>query len=361
MKRKLSISALVVNFILALFAGALIFSITGFNPLITAGVLYAASTGAQLAFPAMLRGVAMEGINQEIWTDVLVEQFRETENAQFLNEIPDESRHVVATRGENEIIHLVDVGADPEVIINNITYPIGTATQTDGDIPISLDTYVTVATKVGQEEIQYVAYDKIRLVQKKHAAAVMSVKHNKAVHALAPGAETITTPVLVTTGPDDGTGRKRLILKDLITHMKQYNDQKIPMMGRNLVLSTQHHTDLLIECTEAKKSADHLSFDESGMLATRLYSFKTWVYVDMPHYSLATLTKKSFGASIVAGDVEASVSFYAPDQFRASGLSKNYADEPTTQTHAWLYNVRHNYIVLPRKQRATGAIVSADV
>lgn len=47
--------------------------------------------------------------------------------------------------------------------------------------------------------------------------------------------------------------------------------------------------------------------------------------------------------------------------FRASGMTKNYTDEPGTQQQAWFYNVRHNYIVLPRKQRAIGAIVSAPV
>ncbi|WP_136464937.1 hypothetical protein [Flagellimonas onchidii] len=303
----------------------------------------------------------MAGLNQEIWTDVLVQDFNATEEASFLKEIPDESRHVAATKGENEVIHLVDVGADPEVIVNNVTYPIGFATQEDKDIPISLDTYVTKATKVSQEEIENVSYDKIRLVQQKHKNKIMATKHNKAVHALASTSEKATTPILATTGPDDGTGRKRLIMKDVVTHKVSYDNQKIPLQGRNLVLSSEHYNDLLIEALEAKKATDHLSYDEAGLLKTRLFGFKTWLYIDVPYFNLATLTKKDFGAVVEDGDVQGSVSFYAPDMFRASGLTKNYADEPTTQNHAWLYNVRHNYIVLPRKERAVGAIVSADV
>lgn len=299
----------------------------------------------------------MAGLNQEVWTDVLVQDFKATEEASFLNEIPDESRHVSATRGENEVIHLVDVGADPEVIINNITYPIGFASQDDKDIPISLDTFVTKATKVTQEEIEHIAYDKIRLVQDKHKNAVMTAKHNKAVHALAPIENTATTPVLKTTGPDDGTGRKRLVIKDVLTHKNSYDTQKIPLEKRILVLSSDHYNDLLLEALDAKKSTDHLSYDEAGLLKTRLYGFKTYLYIDVPYFN-ATGQKKSFGSVIEAGDVQGSVSFYAPDMFRASGLTKNYQDEPTTQNHAWLYNIRHNYIVLPRKQRAFGAIIS---
>lgn len=359
MKRKLKISALLTNALLALVAGVGISLITGFNPGAVALIIFVGGTGAQFIDPLAFRGLAMEGLNQEIWTDVLVQSFSETENAGFLNEIPDESRHVVATRGENEIIHLVDVGADPEVLINNTTYPIGAASQTDGDIPISLDNFKTVATKVSDREIQYIAYDKIRLVQAKHTNAVMRTKHNKAVHALAPVNHTATTPVLLATGPvNPVTGKKRLVMVDLLDHKNSYDTQKIPLQGRNLVLTSEHYNDLLFECLEAKKSIDHLSYDEAGLLKTMLFGFKTWLYIDMPYFNPATKVKKSF-ASVPAGtDVQASVSYYAPDMFKASGMTKNYADEPTTQNHAWLYNVSHNYIVLPRKNRAIGAIIS---
>lgn len=303
----------------------------------------------------------MAGLNQEIWTDVLVKDFKATEAAGFLNEIPDESRHVSGTKGENEVIHLVDVGGLPEVLINNVTYPIGFETRVDGNIPIELDTFVTKATKVTQEEIEHITYDKIRDVQKDHKDAIMLTKHVKAVHALGSTTETATTPILVTTGPDDGTGRKRLIMKDLLTHKTSYDNQKIPLQGRTLILSSEHYNDLILEAITAKKSDNHLSFDEAGLLKTRLFGFKTWHYVDTPYYNLSTLTKKSFGSVNVAGDVQASVSYYSRDMFRASGLTKNYTDEPTTQNHAWMYNARHNYIVLPRKQRAIGAIVSATI
>lgn len=303
----------------------------------------------------------MAGLNQEIWTDVLVQDFRTAEATAFLQAIPDESRHVTATRGENEFIHLVDVGADPEVLINNTTYPIGVAVQEDKDIAIGLDSYKTVATRVSDDEIQYIAYDKIRVVQDKHKNAIMDTKHNKAVHALGSNSETATTPILLTTGDDDGTGRKRMAIKDVIKHSELYNSLKIPLKDRHLVLTPQHHGDLVYECVKAEKSADHLAYTATGMLKQMLWSFNTWLYVDMPYYNLSTLTKKPFGSLIEQGDTMGSVSFYARDMFRASGMTKSYADEPTTQNHAWLYNTKHNYVVLPRKERAVGAIVSPTV
>ena len=289
-----------------------------------------------------------------------MQDFRATEEASFLNEIPDESRHVSGTRGENEVIHLVDVGADPEVIINNITYPIGSAKQTEKDIPISLDTFVTKATKVSQEEIENIVYDKIRLVQAKHKNAVMREKHKKAVHALAPTSNKTETPVLKATGAaaSDGSGRLTLELGDVLSLKKAFDDQKIPLDKRVLVLSSEHYNDLLMEALNNKKAIDHLSYDEAGMLKANLLGFKTFMYIDMPYFHKTTLAKKDFGAVVNATtDVQGSIAFYAPDMFRAAGLTKNYQDEPTTQNHAWLYNIRHNYIVLPRKQRAIAAII----
>jgi len=303
----------------------------------------------------------MPGLNQEIWTDVLVRDFMATEEASFLREIPDESRLVTATRGENQVIHLVDVGADPEVLVNNTTYPVGFSGQTDGDIPVQLDSFKTKATKVTDDEIQYIAYDKISLVQEKHKNAIMRVKHNKALHALTPLSNTSNTPILTTTGDDDGAGRKKMNLKDILKLKRSFDGQKIPADKRVLVLCSDHYNDLLEDALAKTSFNGQFSDEVGGLLNARLYGFKVYWYVDAPYVTVANLTKKSFGAEPVAGDYQASVAFYAPDMFRASGRTKNYTDEPGTQNQAWFYNVRHNYIVLPRKQRAIGALVSATV
>jgi hypothetical protein len=47
--------------------------------------------------------------------------------------------------------------------------------------------------------------------------------------------------------------------------------------------------------------------------------------------------------------------------FKANGSTTNYEDKPTPRTQQWEFNMKHNYIVLPRKQRAIGAIVSVAV
>jgi hypothetical protein len=361
--RKLKWSAVFINLFLSVLVGVLFSTIIGVHPIVAGGVVFAVGTGIQLVTKTNIIPISAlaNALNQQIWTDVLVQDFRATEEASFLGEIPDESRFVTATRGENEIIHLVDVGADPEVMINNITYPIGFQQQVDGAIPISLDSYKTKATQVTDDEIQFIAYDKIRLVQEKHKNAIMRVKHNKALHALTPGSETSNTPMVTTTGDDDGTGRKKMTLKDILKLKRAFDGQKIPGDKRILVLCSDHYNDLLEDALGKTQFNGQFSDEVGGLLNGRLYGFKVYWYVDAPYVTLSTLTKKSFGAEPVAGDYQVSTAFYAPDMFRASGFTKNYTDEPGTQLQSWMYNARHNYIVLPRKQRAIGCIVSASV
>lgn len=305
---------------------------------------------------------ANAGLNQEIWTDVIVEQFRATEDAGFLNEIPDESRWVTATRGENEVINLTDIGADPDVLINNTAYPIGIQSQTDTNINISLDKYQTKATRITDDELHSIGYDKVGKVTEKHTAATERVKHNKAIHALAPAGNTAETPVLVTTGADDGTGRKKMKLSDILALKRKFDTQKIPLAGRVLVLSSDHYNDLLEEAGDKPMFASGTLADTTGgLLSQRLYGFKVYWYVETPYFNPTAKTKLAFGAVPTATDRQASVAFYAPDMFRANGSTKTYTSEPEPLNQQRLFNLRHYYIVLPRKQRAIGAIVSANV
>jgi hypothetical protein len=330
----------------------------GISPLIGVGV----ATGLSF-LPASETGVAFAGIQQEIWTGVLVEQFRETEDAGFLNEIPDESRWVQGSmNGQNETIHLNDIGADPEVLINNTAYPIGTVTQVDGDISINLDKYQTKATVVTDDEIQYLSYDKQSKVTEKHTNAVMTTKYNKALHSLAPNSDTTTTPVIVTTGDDDGTGRNKMVIKDLLALKRKFDVQKIPLKGRVVVLCSDHYNDLLEEAGDKPVfSNGSLADSEGGLLSARLHGFKVYWYVDSPYFNPVTKTKLSFGSVPAVTDRQATVAFYAPDMFRANGSTTPYYDKPDTQTQAAMFNIRHYYITLPRKNRAIGAIVSSNV
>ncbi|MCC9072459.1 hypothetical protein LNQ49_12785 [Flavobacterium sp. F-65] len=359
-KRKLSIVAIITNLILALVVGLLMSPVTGFNPLIVTAVIFLGGTGLQFFVPSFFAGIAMEGVYREIWTGQLVESFQPELDASFLNEIPDESRHVQSSvGGENQVIHLVDIGADPEVLINNTTYPIGYSTLTDGDIAFQLDVYDTVATKILATELYAITYDKIEVANKKHKNAILAKKFGKAIHALAPSGHTNDTPVLGTTGATI-SGKKVCSVDDIIALAGALSDAGVPDDGqRILVLNSKHVTSLL---KEVKNFYQDYANVGTGQLKSLLYGFKVYVYHNMPFYLASNNTKVSFGAVFnPATHNVASVAFYAPDMFKAEGATQMYYDEPNTQTRFTALNYNHRYLVSPKKARAIGALVTTTV
>lgn len=310
-----------------------------------------AAVGSSLVLGGFMpNGGVTAGILTEIWTGELVKKLRAGTTATWLDGISDYS-----SMAENDVIHLVDVGADPDVLINNTTYPIPVQDLPDSDIAISLDKYQTKATRVTDDELYAISYDKMASVKERHGEAILENKFKKAIHALAPQSDTAKTPVIKTTGANDN-GRRRLTRKDVIALKDKFDKMEAPTEGRRLVLCTDHVNDLLLE--DQKFQEQYYNYT-SGKIAN-MYGFEVYEFVSNPHFT-SVGAKKAFGATASANEYQASVAFSTKRVFKASGSTKMYYSEaaksPTTQEN--LVNFRHRFIVLPKKQEAIAAIVSS--
>ncbi len=357
--KNLSFIAILVNFCLALMVGTIIEPVTGFNPIVTSSIIFVGGTGMQFVYPNILKGIALAGVYREIWTGELVESFQPALAASFLSEIPDNSRYVQSSaNGENQVIHLVDIGADPQVLLNNTTYPIGYEDLANGDIAFQLDKYQTVATKVTDDELYAITYDKVAVVNKKHKDAILKKKFGKAVHAIAPASHTTNTPVIPTSGTVV-SGKKLCSVNDIIDLAGAMSAAGVPDDGnRILVLDTTHVTGILKEVKNFYKDYANI---ETGQIKSLFYGFKVFVYHANPVYLASNSTKVAFDAVFNAGTMNrASVAFYAPDMFRAEGQTKMYYDEPGTQNQQAAVNYRHYYLVAPKKARSIAALITAN-
>ena len=99
------------------------------------------------------KGVLPEGVFVEIWTGELVKALNARIRGTFLEGVPDYSQYSQA-----DTIHLVDVGAEPDVLVNNSTYPITVQELKDGDVAISLDKVQTKPTPVTDDELYAASY-----------------------------------------------------------------------------------------------------------------------------------------------------------------------------------------------------------
>ena len=297
------------------------------------------------------KGAALEGVYTEVWTGELVKQLRGGMTASWLDGVSDYSAAV-----NNEVVHLVDVGGDPDVLINNTTYPIAAQELEDGDIALGLDKFQTKKTAVSDDQLFAISYDKMGSVIERHGDAITIAKFKKAAHALAPNSNTAKTPVVPTSGEDDN-GRKKCTRKDIIALKRKLDALQVPTAGRRLVLCSDHVNDLL---EDDQKFRDQYYNYTTGKIAN-MYGFEVYEFENCPYFTKEG-TKVPFKNSPSGTDHQASFCFYTKRVFRAQGSTKMYYRDAQTNPDYQQneVNFRHYYIVLPKKMEALGAIYSYD-
>lgn len=339
--------AIVVNF----FAGGLMFAAVGLAPVIGGLVLNGVAIVSPL-FGAPI-GAFRATIFTEVWTGEMIKAFRNSmESIGWLSRIRDYSQYA-----KNDVIHFVDLGGDPTVLVNNTSYPLDIESLTDTDKPIGLDKYQTKPSRITDDELYAISYDKFGSVIERHSEAINLTKYARALHALSPSGDAAGTPVLVTTGATAPEGGRKMLLRaDIIALKKKFDTLKVPVAGRCLVLCPDHVNDLL---QSDQKFVEQYHNYTTGKIAN-LFSFEVFEYTDSPYYVVSAKTKLAFGSVPGATHRQASIAFFAPRMMRATGTTKAYfsaaVDHPETQEN--LANFRTYFICLPLRNQAIGAIVS---
>lgn len=305
--------------------------------------------------PILPKEVLRIGVLTEIWTGELVKTLRKGEEATWIDGVPDYSQYA-----ENDVIHLVDVGADPEVLIDNTTYPIDVEDLEDGDIAISLSKFTTKATRIKDDELYALSYDKIGSVKERHGSAINVAKFKKAAHAFAPDTNTAKTPIIKTTG-EVVSGRKMLLRADIISLKKAFDDMGAPKEGRRLVLCSDHVNDLLTQ--DQKFENQYYNYQDGKIL--KLYGFEIFEFENCPYYKgVGGKVDQKMGLKEKPAntDYQASFAFVTKQMFKSKGSTKMYYSEaaksPTTQAN--LINFTHRFIALPKQKQAFGAIISTQ-
>lgn len=360
-----------IKFINSLFVAALfivVFSLfisgyTGMDiriPIVGLTLLTACMTWLKSRGYTVPAGSLFSGIYREVWTGVVKTEMTMNDVAPWAARIEDFSRYVSSVGNEAQVIHLAYMGVMPDVLINNTTYPIAIQDLAAEDIVIQLDKFQTKVTPITDDELYAITIEKMKLVAAKHARAININKYKKGIHALAPSANTADMPVLFSTGADDGSGRKRLTWEDVQKLKAKLDAKENPVDGnaRVLVLSTDHVNDLTLV---DQKFKDQYYNRADGKVYNQL-GFDIYDYQGMPYYTTGG-AKVSFGATPGGTDKQASVYFNLARAAKADGWIKTYLSEaskdPEMQRN--LFSARHNFIILPTRTEARGAIISGTV
>lgn len=305
-------------------------------------------TGVSLMTPAV-QGSLFAGLNKEIWLPDLMEGFYGDD--MFLKEARDMSAFV-----ENDVIHLAEAGVNPNVLINNSTYPIPVAQRNDTPISLTLDTYDTENTLIRNIEIAELSYDKRTSVLYGHRMSLRMKYMEKAIHAFAPSSNGNYTPVLQTSGADDGTGHKMLTFQDILDLETAFDDAEVGAEGRILVLSTKHKNHLRKQDLTLYKT---IFSNESTYGGFKIYTLAT---KRMPVYNKATGVKVAYGAAPApTTDTICSVAFQKNEVMRCQGTVDMFAKLKDPEERGDVYGFQMRGLAMPIRNKGIGAVYSVVV
>ena len=337
--------ALLVNVVV----GGLIALAVGVAPWIGAVALNVIAIAVGACLP---KDALRVGVFTEVWTGELVKSLRGGLEGSWLDGVPDQSTIV-----NNDVIHLVEVGVDPDVLINNTTYPIPSQALEDKDIAVKLDKFQTKVTPITDDELYAASYDKMARVKESHANALNDSKFTKAAHALCAQQDSAKTPVLKTTGERDATtGRLRLTMADLVALKAAMDKLGVPAENRRLVLCPDHANDLLLV---SQTFREQYNIDRATGKVGKLYGFDVYEYANTPLYTQAG-KKKNLGVAAGDGEFNCSFAFYTPRVFKATGSTKMYYSEAATDPEYQRnkINFRHYFLCMPKKGDAGVVMMS---
>lgn len=290
----------------------------------------------------------MATLAKQIWISQLMENFYP--DTSFLRYVKDFSNLV-----ENDMINMAEAGVDPVVMINNTTYPITVVQRIDTPLPVELDKFETENTLVRRPEVIEYAYDQLESVIMGHRNVLRTKTGQKAAHAFAPQQDTAFSPVLATTGANDGEGNKRLTIEDVLRLKRRFDDVDYPTDKRFLVLAPRHLEDLILLDTKSFKDITDFANGEPKRFA----GFNILSFSKNPAYNRTTMQKKAFGSAGASTDGFCSFAFYGEEVMKADGEVYMYATIDDPKERGTIVGFDKRFIAVPIRNKGVGAIVSA--
>lgn len=323
------------------FVGAVFALMIGGTPLIGAIAANLLMLGLAMAKqfyfgkPIFFKGFAFAGLLKEIWIGKLMEQFYP--NGDWLLESEDMSMWV-----DNNTINLADMGADPDVLVNNTTYPIEIQERNDGALALPLDYFDTKNTVVRNATAIQLAYNKLESVVRQHRNALRKKNLAKAAHAYGPSANGTFKPVI-----EIGAS----IIDAFIKAEQAFNELEVPVEGRIALLSPAHKAKLEIE-----DKALYKRIFESGS-NTLLYTFKVYNCTQTPVYDGTTKAKKAFGAAGAGGDLKSSLFYSKFEVMRAEGEYDMFSRLKDPEARGDIIGFQKRFLAMPIRDKYIGAII----
>ena len=299
---KLSLKALCINVVLAFLASLFIAPALGASVPLVATTIVATSTVAQYIAPELFKGIAMEGLQTEVWIAGIKEN--PIPNNSFVYQSVDLSQYV-----EHNKLHLAEAGIEPTVhedYFATANNPLPVANIEDIANEVVLHTYSTEQTRHRQLQEIELAYDKRSSVIQRHRVSLAKNIGKRAAYAWAPKKDDAWNKVCNLAASDS--------VIDAIIDIKSFLEGKDIYDGINICLNADHFARI--------RKEDKLLYKDI-MNENQMYGIKVFRYNQTPLYT-KTGEKKPFGATKDTDDKQSSIVWVTDEVFRCFGDVEMY-------------------------------------
>lgn len=319
MKKKLSILTLMMSAIYSLLFGAALSLFVPVAPAVASLAFFASRTIYIVLIPGThASGLALSGVNQEIWIDAIKENFYS--NYPWLDGVVDWSEFV-----EFNTINFAAVGSNPVILKNNSSWPITAAQRTDTALTVVLDTYDSTTSRVRNVEEIEASYTKLQSVVKQHKQSLLQEIVTECLWNYAPA--TAAAGAVSCSGSNRGavigsqsSVAATMAFDDILGVKERWDALEFPADGRVLVLSPYHERDLRKADQSLFKNFTNEKNGTKGGFLGNLYGFDLYVAGNTPLFTKSTLAKKTYAAAADnTNDCVASVAFNQNEVMKAMG------------------------------------------
>lgn len=300
---KLSLKALTINVVLAFLASLFIAPALGASVPLVATAIVATSTVAQYVAPELFKGIAMEGLQTEVWIAGIKEN--PIPDDSFVHQSVDLSQYV-----EHNKLHLAEAGVEPPVhedFFATANSPLPVADIADIANEVVLHTYSTEQTRHRQLQEIELAYDKRSSVIQRHRVSLAKNIGKRAAYAWSPKKDDAWNKVCNLSSSDS--------VIDAIIDIKAFLEGKDIYDGINICLNADHFARIRKEDKRIYKDI---------MNENQMYGIKVFQYNQTPLYT-KTGEKKPFGATKDTDDKQSSFVWVTDEVFRCFGDVEMYA------------------------------------
>ena len=299
---RLSLKALFINALLALIASLFVAPVLGASVPLVATTIVAVSTIAQYIAPSLFSGVAMAGLQTEVWVAGIKEN--PIPDNSFVFQSVDLSQYV-----EHNKLHLAEAGVEPTVhedyfATSNTPLPITDIADIGNEVV--LHTYSTEQTRHRDLQEIELSYDRRSSVIKRHRVSLAKNMGKRAAYAWAPKQDDAWNKVLNLSSSDS--------VIDAIIDLKQFMEENDILEGVNICFTPGHFARIRKEDKRLYKDI---------LNEKQMYGIKVFQYSQNPLYTSAGV-KKPFGATKENTDKRASFMWVTDEVFRCFGDVKMY-------------------------------------